>query len=95
MAKLIDSAGGGGGDLNPGEVRTILAKDRETKETVKTITLHRTNRPYVFDLRDAYNDARTREALARGVEWYVNRAGDLKIGMAVVDPALRALHEEH
>jgi hypothetical protein len=98
MTNPLDSGGsnGGGGygnDLQPGETRVILAKAKDGT-VLKTIVLHRTNRPYVMDLCDAYNDARTVEALRRGVEWYVNAAGALRIGIAVDDPEVRALHHQ-
>jgi hypothetical protein len=77
---LAGSAGGGGSDsLKPGEKRTILAKDKQGN-IVKTMTLHRTEREYVYDLCDCYNAHRTAEAKERGVEWYVAPNGELKIG---------------
>jgi hypothetical protein len=72
---LLGGRSEGPRDIEPGETRTWTAGD-------KTFTLTRTERPYVFDLRDCYNDARTAEALRRGVEWYVNAAGELKIGFS-------------
>jgi len=80
MAKLTDSIGqSGGGDLKPGETRTILAKDKQGN-ILKTMTLYRTEREYVYDLCDCYNAHRTEEAKERGVEWYVGPSGELKIG---------------
>ena len=70
---------GGGGDLKPGESRTILAKDKQGN-ILKTMTLYRTTREYVYDLCDCYNAHRTEEAKERGVEWYVGPSGELKIG---------------
>src|SRR5687768_16810575 len=72
MANPLRSADNctGGGDLKPGETRTILAKDKQGN-IVKTMTLYRTDREYVYDLCDCYNAHRTEEAKERGVEWYV------------------------
>jgi hypothetical protein len=67
-----------GRDLAPGEVRVINV--RSGAEIIKTITVIRTERDYVHDLCDAYNAARPQSARERGVEWYVNAAGELKIG---------------
>lgn len=80
MAKLTDGLGGGGGhELAPGEVRTVHAKDA-AGNIVKTINIVRTGRDYVFDLCDAYNDARSGDARQRGIEWYVAPNGELKLG---------------
>jgi len=70
---------GGSGELKPGETRTILAKDKQGN-ILKTMTLYRTSREYVYDLCDCYNEHRTNDAKERGVEWYVTPAGELKIG---------------
>ena len=67
------------GDILPGETRTIFAKDKRGN-VIKTITVFRTTRPYVEDLAEAYNNARTPEAISRGVQWYVSPAGELRIG---------------
>lgn len=81
MANPLDGghSGSGGGDLKPGETRTIQAKDK-SGNVIKTITVFRTERDYVFDLCDAYNKARTKDAEDRGVEWYVAPNGELRIG---------------
>ncbi len=76
LAKPNASGGsGGGGPMDPGDIRVIHAKDNHGQIT-KTFTLERTSRPYVYDLCDAYNAARTRD----DIEWYVTPAGELKIG---------------
>lgn len=74
-----ESGGTGGGDISPGETRTILAKDKQGN-ILKTMTLYRTDREYVYDLCDCYNAHRTEAAKERGVEWYVAPNGELKIG---------------
>lgn len=80
MAKLTEGlTDTRGADLKPGEARIIQAKDR-SGNVIKMITLHRTDRPCVHDLCDAYNDARTDEAIERGIEWFVAPNGELKIG---------------
>lgn len=52
----------------------------ESKEIIKTFTLRRTERPYVHDLADAYNDAMPDQQRNMGIVWYVTPAGELKIG---------------
>lgn len=76
-AKFTGGGGGSGGDgpMEPGDVRIVEVKDRNGQVT-KTITIHRTDRAYVYDLCDAYNAARTRQ----DIEWYVSAAGELKLG---------------
>lgn len=69
------ASGGGNGPMKPGDVRTIQPKDPKTGEITKTFTLHRTDRPYVYDLCDAYNDARTRFDII----WIVAANGELKL----------------
>lgn len=81
MANPLASGGsnGGGGDLRPGETRTILAKDKQGN-ILKTMTLYRTERDYVHDLCDGYNRARSQEVIDRGLEWFVAPNGELKLG---------------
>ncbi len=69
-------SGGQSGKMKPGDTKTITARDRETGEVVKTMTLHRTTRRYVDDLCDAYNADRFSEDL----EWYVDGAETLRLG---------------
>lgn len=61
---------GGGGDIPPGETRIVHAKDK-FGNIVKTITIYRTERDYVYDLCDAYNAARSESARRAGAEWFV------------------------
>jgi len=63
----------GGGGMTPGDVRTIHAKDPKTGEITKTFTLHRTSRPYAYDLADAYNAELTRD----DIEWAVGDGDQL------------------
>jgi hypothetical protein len=90
MAKLTDGTEAKAGDLKPGETRTWHARDKDTKEIIKTFVLTRTERDYVYDLCDAYNDARTQDAIERGVEWFVHN-GELRIGTS--DAWSRANHK--
>jgi hypothetical protein len=77
MANPLKGApvGGGGGHLEVGEVRTVV--DRNTGKVIEIV---RTTRDYVYDLADAYNAAMSGAARERGLEWYVNPAGELKLG---------------
>lgn len=82
---LDDGEGGGGsrgtgGPMQPGDVHTIHAKDPKTGEIIKTFTLQRTARPYVYDLCDAYNAERSDAVIRNGGEWYVTPHGELKLG---------------
>lgn len=63
-----------GRDLAPGEERTVTTREG------KVITIVRTSRPYVFDLRDAYNDAMSDGCRRRGLEWFVDGNGNLRLG---------------
>jgi hypothetical protein len=68
-----------GSALKPGDVRTWSAKDK-SGNVIKSFKLTRTTREYVYDLCDAYNEARTKEVEDRGVEWFVAPNGELRIG---------------
>lgn len=57
----------GSGPMQPGDVRHIEVKDRHGS-IVKTLTIHRTDRPYSHDLWDAYNAGLTRD----DIEWAVD-----------------------
>jgi hypothetical protein len=46
----------------------------------RTITVHRTDRPYVFDLCETYNREMGDEARSRGKEWFVTKDGTLMLG---------------
>ena len=58
--------------LKPGESRTFMREDRTTW------TLHRTERPYQYDLADAYT-ASLRERGNRSMMWAAFPNGDLKL----------------
>lgn len=69
------ASSGGNGPMNPGDIRTVVAKDPKTGEIIKTIHIRRTAGDYVYDLCDAYNAARTRD----DIEWFVAN-GTLHLG---------------
>jgi stalled ribosome rescue protein Dom34 len=60
--------------MEPGETRTISVPG-------KTLVINRTNRTYAEDLCDAYNEARTPEARARGLSYHVEN-GSVAIGFS-------------
>ncbi len=61
MGRLNDgseaTSTGFGGPMKVGEERMISVKDSHTKQFLHFIRLIRTERPYCFDLRDAYNES--------------------------------------
>lgn len=71
--------GAGSGKMAVGEVRHIQSRHGTTT------TIVRTARPYVDDLADAYNAARTR----RDLRWIVDANGELRL---VADPTWSARH---
>lgn len=60
--------------FQPGESRTVSTKDG------KIVFIHRTDRPYVEDLCDAYNDAMAEDARQRGLRWQIAHNGELRLG---------------
>lgn len=64
--------------MMPGEVRTFNGFDR-SGQIVKTVEVRRTNRPYVYDLCDAYNKAMRSDAKRTGARYEVNHAGELQL----------------
>lgn len=58
-----------------GDIRTVA-----DSASGKVIAIHRTSRPYAFDLCDAYNAAMSEDARQRGLEWYVSASGEAKLG---------------
>lgn len=75
--RLDDGWTGKAPDLGPmqiGERRTFTAT-----QGTKTITITRTDRPYAFDLCDAYNDALMPEARANGLCYEVNGSGEVQL----------------
>ncbi len=46
----------------------------------KTVVQVRTSRSYAEDLCAAYNESLSEQARARGLEWFVTPAGELKLG---------------
>ncbi len=80
MGKLTEGlSSGGGGDLPPGGTRMIDVKDK-SGNILKTLTLYRTDRDYVYDLADAYNAGMDKTAKDRGAQWQVGHSGELKLG---------------
>ena len=69
----------GSTNLRLGDTLTYTAKDRDTGQILRNVVLHRTGRPYVYDLCDAYNDSRSPDALAKGLEWEVMPNGELHL----------------
>lgn len=64
------------GRMKVGDVKIVPIKDFYTKQdTGRFLKITRTDRPYVEDLCDAYNDARTNP----NVEWYVHN-GQVLLG---------------
>lgn len=88
MANPFKSGEGGGptGPMQPGEQRIIHARDKPGGEIIKTIVIKRTDRPYVQDLCDAYNEANTNPE----IEWFVAENGELKLGERFDTQASRA-----
>lgn len=72
----------GAGTVEPGDVRAVVAKDKNGT-IVKTLTIHRTERPYAYDLCDAYNEAISPAARERGLAYYVTDSGEVKLGDSV------------
>jgi hypothetical protein len=58
-----------------GETRSIAVKDRDGSLT-EVLELHRTARPYAFDLADAYNRRATGN---QSVEWVVCADGSMHV----------------
>lgn len=80
MGKLTEGlSSGGGGDLPPGMTRMVEAKDK-SGNILKTLTVYRTDRDYVYDLADAYNAGMDASARQRGAQWQVGHNGELKLG---------------
>lgn len=57
--------------LREGDTRTVLVRDKDGSVT-KTVNIHRTSRPYVNDVVDAYNMARSRQ----DIEWIIGADGN-------------------
>lgn len=94
MANPLGGSGGTGddGSLRPGESRSYTAKDKKTGEEARQFTVHRTDRPYVFDLCDAYNASLKPEARERGLQWRVLPNGELKLEFS--DEAARKITKQ-
>lgn len=78
MAKLTEAAA----NNNPmvtGESRTYEGTWKDSGAR-KACTIYRTNRPYVYDLCDAYNASRSDTAKANKLEWFVDKSGGLQLG---------------
>ena len=66
---------GSGGAMQPGETKTLFAREKDGVTIIKTYTLTRTTRPYVEDLRDAYNA----DLDGSPIKWVVTPGGELKL----------------
>lgn len=95
-AKFSSGAAGGGsggnGPMKPGDVRIVEVKDGHGS-IIKTITIHRTNRPYAEDLCEAYNAAMSQGARDRGLEYRVLN-GEVKLGYSYEFSAAHTKHLE-
>jgi len=80
MGRLSDDTASSGGKMRIGEQRTLTARDKETREIIKTYTLTRTDREYIYDLCDAYNDGRTEDQKHSGIEWFITSTKALALG---------------
>ena len=67
--RLIGETSGG---LRKGNFQTMTRRTEDGKGVLLTYTLTRTDRPYIYDLCDAYNEARTPEEIDRGYSWYID-----------------------
>ena len=75
MGRLNDGSPDGGTTfMRPGDTRTMNARDKDGSIT-RTYTLTRTTRPYVEDLRDAYN----KDLGDSPIRWVVTPGGELKL----------------
>lgn len=90
MAKLTETVARNEPALE-GEVRIYHAKSKQTGEVVKTIEVARTNRPYVYDLCDAYNRNLPDSMVDAGKAWFVDGSGNLQIGrdLAAIEADVR------
>lgn len=71
----IGGGNGGGGAMRPGETRTLYAREKDGVTVIRAYTLTRTTRPYVEDLRDAYN----KDLGDSPIRWVVTPGGELKL----------------
>jgi hypothetical protein len=78
MANPLNGAGGAR-PPEPGESRTFTSTWPGPSGATKTTTIHRTDRPYVVDLADAYNATLSERARQLGLLWQVTRTGELKL----------------
>ncbi len=92
MAKLTDSAPQYSfRPMQPGETR-LIERRSQTGELINSYTIHRTDRPYVYDQCDAYNENMSEKDRARGVQWRVLPTGELKLEYS--DESIRRNGEE-
>ena len=74
MGRLTDGGEfGRRSDLAEGEIRTIIGRDRDGNQ-VKQGDLVRTDRPYVYDLADCYNQ----DCPSGSKRWFVDFGGNLR-----------------
>jgi len=74
MGRLNDTTGTlPGRSMQVGEQRVYIPDPKNAPD--RRVIVTRTTREYVYDLCDAYNEARTSDA----VEWFVTRKGELQL----------------
>lgn len=64
--------------MQPGETR-LIERRNNAGEIVNSYTIHRTDRPYVYDQCDAYNENLSEKDRARGLQYRVLPTGELKL----------------
>lgn len=84
MAKLTETSGGRAPFANMAIGETRMHRTVNEKLGIdRPITLTRTDRDFVFDLCDAYNNSMEESARRRGMQWIVLPTGDLKLDFSV------------
>ncbi len=73
------------GPMAIGETRTFIALG-------KPIVITRTHRSYAHDLCDAYNEAMSDQARDRGLEYYVDGNGSVRLGERQSWSSKRTVH---
>lgn len=74
-------------NMKPGDTRTSIADDR-------VVVIHRTTREYVYDMCDAYNAAMSEAARARGLQWFVDGMGHMRLGETLESSRMHARRQQ-